>query len=105
MRSTRASNPVGSATNGSSWSFLMRNEVYGNRKPQTQTDRTLPEFELGTTYLTRGVDQTVPGAEVFLVLQRHRRGDWGNLCDQDRKSNEDALKTGARLFFGRQAER
>ena len=31
-------------------------------------------------------------------LSRHVRGDWGDLCDEDKAANESALKTGARLL-------
>jgi hypothetical protein len=31
-------------------------------------------------------------------LDRHLRGDWGNCDADDRQANEDALKTGARIF-------
>jgi len=31
-------------------------------------------------------------------LQRHLNGDWGDLCDEDRRSNDAALKNGDRLF-------
>jgi len=35
---------------------------------------------------------------VITCLERHGRGDWGDLSEQDRQSNEDALKDGDRLF-------
>ncbi len=31
-------------------------------------------------------------------LKRHLSGDWGDLCDEDKKENEESLKTGARIF-------
>lgn len=31
-------------------------------------------------------------------IQRHRQGDWGDLCDFDRKANDDALKHGDRIL-------
>lgn len=31
-------------------------------------------------------------------LQRHFKGDWGSLCDEDKAANEEALKTGARIM-------
>ena len=31
-------------------------------------------------------------------LERHLSGDWGELCDEDRQLNEEALIDGARLM-------
>jgi len=31
-------------------------------------------------------------------LLRHKHGDWGDLCPEDRKVNEDALPYGSRLL-------
>ncbi len=32
------------------------------------------------------------------LLRRHQRGDWGATCAEDAQSNEDALRTGGRVF-------
>ena len=32
------------------------------------------------------------------LLRRHVRGDWGEICEVDRRSNEHALEGGARLL-------
>lgn len=31
-------------------------------------------------------------------LNRHLTGDWGDICDEDKLSNEQALQYGERLF-------
>jgi len=31
-------------------------------------------------------------------LDRHVRGDWGDLCDEDEQANEDALQDGSRIL-------
>ena len=31
-------------------------------------------------------------------LARHSRGDWGELCDEDKAANDAALKSGARIL-------
>lgn len=31
-------------------------------------------------------------------LSRHVSGDWGDLCDEDKQTNEDALNDGGRIF-------
>jgi hypothetical protein len=35
---------------------------------------------------------------VMTCLKRHGGGDWGDLSEQDRQSNQDALRDGERLF-------
>jgi hypothetical protein len=34
---------------------------------------------------------------IAALLQRHLAGDWGDLGDEDKQANEDALKQGDRL--------
>ena len=34
----------------------------------------------------------------MLCLARHARGDWGNVCAEDKALNDQALKTGDRLL-------
>lgn len=66
-------------------------------------ERPRPLFHPGRTYVTRGVGQLLeeeklePG-EVRAFLDRHLSGDWGCLESFDRRQNEDALRSGARLF-------
>jgi hypothetical protein len=59
-----------------------------------------PRFPLGQLVAT-------PGALAALVasgqapaefLARHQAGDWGDLCPEDRRANEQALRQGARLL-------
>jgi hypothetical protein len=32
------------------------------------------------------------------LLERHGRGDWGELCEEDAQANQDALRDGLRLL-------
>ena len=66
---------------------------------------TEPEFKfsMGEVYFTAGVSRLVNEDDEFseFVLQsltRHRSGDWGELCEEDRKENELSLKEGFRLL-------
>ncbi|WP_353622000.1 hypothetical protein [Acinetobacter sp. R933-2] len=36
--------------------------------------------------------------DLMYFLYRHQTGDWGDLCEEDRASNEEALVTGARIL-------
>lgn len=38
------------------------------------------------------------GCEPRSFLRRHLRCDWGDLCDEDKAANDEALETGARLL-------
>ena len=59
-----------------------------------------PLFELGRVVATPGALKVLQAAGVdgskFLV--RHQHGDYGDLCEEDRKANDDALKVGARIL-------
>lgn len=67
------------------------------------------KFPLGQTVMTRGVaDKVAVDARfaefAYASLKRHANGDWGDMCDEDKKANEDALKTGGRLFSAYEKE-
>ena len=60
-------------------------------------------FNLGQLVTTRGVAyqlQQDPEFESFCrkSFSRHASGDWGDLCEEDKAVNDDALKNGGRLF-------
>lgn len=61
------------------------------------------KFHPGKVYVTRGVNDLISedkdfAEHVFLMLNRHLAGDWGELCAEDKAANEVALKEGTRLF-------
>lgn len=67
------------------------------------------KFNPGQLVVTRGVNDLITTNEEFakhvsLSLRRHLSGDWGNLCDDDRVSNELALKGEDRLFSAYEKE-
>ncbi len=55
-------------------------------------------FSLGRTVITRGALAEVSQGDVQQGLARHLRGDWGDLCEEDKQANDDALRCGARLL-------
>jgi hypothetical protein len=59
-----------------------------------------PNFKTGQMVMTAGVNDLVQRGVLNPVsyLQRHLNGDWGDLCDEDRRANNDALTHGDRLF-------
>ena len=38
------------------------------------------------------------------ILTRHVSGDWGDVCKQDAKANDDAVKSGARILSAYKVE-
>ena len=66
-------------------------------------------INLGCLLITRGVNDLVAEDEAFAKfamdsLTRHRRGDWGNLTDEDKQENELSLKAGYRLLSAYEAK-
>lgn len=61
---------------------------------------TIPLFPPGQIVATPGalrlLDETNKSPLEF--LSRHLRGDWGDLCQEDRTENELSLKKGFRLM-------
>ena len=55
-------------------------------------------FPLGQIVITRHAREALHPDLVFRALARHARGDWGELCDEDREENELSLKEGYRLL-------
>lgn len=68
------------------------------------------KFPLGQITVTRGVNdaiaQDIQFSEFVLKsIRRHAAGDWGDLGAEDKKSNDNALKDGDRLFSSYMLER
>jgi len=66
-------------------------------------ERVNPErvsFDLGPVVSTPGALEALQRNSMtgLELLARHCRGDWGDLDDEDKRANEAALKTGARLL-------
>lgn len=55
-------------------------------------------FPLGRILTTSGLLATIAPDDWVEALLRHALGDWGDVCDEDRRSNEEALEEGFRLF-------
>jgi len=57
-------------------------------------------FHLGPLVATRGALEALGrnGSTGLELLARHARGDWGDLCDEDKRANDAAIRTGARIL-------
>lgn len=63
----------------------------------------MSKFEIGRQVVTRGVYDKGMEDPAFLrfvndSFVRFRSGDWGDLCEDDKALNEQALKDGDRLM-------
>ena len=65
-----------------------------------------PLFKLGQVVATVNALTFANQHQIDLLglLQRHHIGDWGNLCSEDKDSNEEALIMGGRIFSSYQYE-
>ena len=61
---------------------------------------TIPLFPAGQIVATPGALALLEQANKSpsQILSRHLRGDWGDLCQEDRTENELSLKHGFRLM-------
>ena len=61
---------------------------------------TASRFPLGQIVATKGAVEALLEAkmEADQLLLRHLKGDWGDLCESDKRLNEQALKEQTRLL-------
>lgn len=57
-------------------------------------------FPLGQVVATPGALEALEksGEAPQKFLSRHSRGDWGEVCDEDKALNDEAVKDGSRLL-------
>jgi len=55
-------------------------------------------FALGRVVATPGALDALSGDEMRTALSRHRRGDWGDLCDEDKQENDFAIGRRIRIL-------
>ncbi len=62
----------------------------------TTTNQNRTPFPLGQLVATRGVLKLA--VELWPLIVRHARGDWGDLEAEDRAANDRAVCFGGRIF-------
>lgn len=70
----------------------------GHREQRFSANLPALPFQLGRIVITPGALYSIPPAQVLLGLRRHAAKDWGNLCAEDVKENDEALVAGARVL-------
>lgn len=58
----------------------------------------MEKFSLGKVVITRNASDVLDMCFIPYAIARHQSGDWGDLCVDDLKNNNDALINGERLL-------
>ena len=56
------------------------------------------KFPLGQIVATSNAIAQLTAEEINLALRRHASGDWGNVCPDDARLNNESLTTGDRVL-------
>jgi len=56
------------------------------------------KFRLGRIVSTPGALARLTQDDILHGIQRHQSGDWGDLDDEDRQANDQALVNGTRIL-------
>jgi hypothetical protein len=56
------------------------------------------KFELGKVVQTQGALAALHPIRVMSCLSRHQRGDWGDVCDEDKQVNDFAVDNRERIL-------
>ena len=60
--------------------------------------RTSPSFPLGQIVATPNALAQITEADITSAMARHVIGDWGDLDDEDKQVNNQALAEGSRIL-------
>jgi hypothetical protein len=55
-------------------------------------------FQLGQVVATAAAVEALTQADMVKMLAAHEMGDWGELCAEDKRLNEQALKSRERIL-------
>ncbi len=84
----------------------MKNVNENNAEINTESAEYTPNakrFAFGRLVMTRGVadmmqDQGIFDGALLPFLLRHAAGDWGDVCNEDKKTNDEATHNGQRVL-------
>jgi hypothetical protein len=90
-RGTTAINPFDESFENEVTDSRMRegDSKYGSSKPL---------FPLGRLLATPAALRLLSQSDIDLSLSRHSCGDWGELCDEDKKENDRSIRSDGRLL-------
>jgi hypothetical protein len=58
----------------------------------------IAKFRLGRIVATPNALSVLPSDDILVGIGRHQAGDWGELPEEDRTANDEALVHGTRLL-------
>lgn len=63
----------------------------------------MSEFKIGTLVATRGVAGKMENNAKFRIFVQNsidsfKDGNWGDICEEDKETNDDAVKNGERII-------
>ena len=65
---------------------------------QLSTDTNTGKFPLGQIVATTHATEELSPWDILDGIIRHHSGDWGDVCEEDRRENESSLVEGFRLM-------
>ena len=63
-----------------------------------QDSRTVNLFSLGQIIVTDPAQEILERADIAKALQRHAKGDWGDIKQSDKEQNDIAVREGGALI-------
>ena len=81
--------------------FLRSNKTQDT--PWISRDKSMKRFKLGRICWTGGINEKMADDERFAKfvldsLKKYRTGNWGNVCDEDKQLNDEAVSNGSRIL-------
>ena len=78
----------------------VRNTSHQQKKEEInmETKTVFKPFKLGAVMITPGASDTVLHQRVIECINRHLKGDWGNLCEEDAEENCISSHEGYRIL-------
>ena len=61
-------------------------------------NHAVAKFRLGRIVATPNALKSITRNDILKAIGRHQSGDWGDLCAEDRKANDDALIQHTRIL-------
>lgn len=61
------------------------------------------KFRLGRIVSTPNALESITQDDILTAIGRHQFGDWGDVCAEDRKANDESLVDGTRILSVYQA--
>lgn len=84
----------------------LRDYVHENLVRPVPPPKEVISFELGKTVCTPGIYELIEVGKINPVplLQRHQRGDWGEMSEMDEQTNNEAVINGDRILSSYKTE-